>query len=347
MQIETFWFIALVFTLTMYVVLDGFDLGVGILHLTVAKTDDERRTLFNAIGPLWDGNEVWLIAAGGVLFFAFPVAYASSFSGFYLPLMMILWLLMFRALAIEFRRHIENELWQQFWDVAFCVSSLGLVLLLGMALGNVLRGVVFGEDHFFFAPLWTDFTPTGEPGIIDWFTLSFGLLAVSALSGHGAAFVVMRTEGDLRDRAAGIYRKMFISTLALSALCLGAASWIHPEYLDRFTHFPPSMLLPAGSLGCFVASRFFLLRSDRLPFVFSCLMILLTGCASAAALFPKLLPGLSSTGGLDAFNASSAAYGLQIGQYWWLFGMALVSVAFAYLYFVFRGKVGSQKRKHY
>jgi len=138
---ETFWFIALAFMLIMYVILDGFDLGAGIIHLIAARNNEERRTILNAIGPVWDGNEVWLLASGGVLYFAFPLLYASSFSGFYLPLMMVLWLLMLRAIGIEFRHHIKHTMWQGFWDVIFSLASILLTIFFGAALGNVVRGV--------------------------------------------------------------------------------------------------------------------------------------------------------------------------------------------------------------
>src|SRR5690348_10117101 len=138
---ETLWFTLIAITLAVYVVLDGFDFGAGIAHLFVAKNDDERRTVLAAIGPVWDGNEVWLIASGGVIFFAFPRAYAAGFSGFYMPLMMVLWLLILRGLAIEFRSRDENPLWRSFWDGAFAFSSTLMAVVLGAALGNLIRGV--------------------------------------------------------------------------------------------------------------------------------------------------------------------------------------------------------------
>ena len=157
-----------------YVVLDGFDLGAGAIYLFAAKTNDERRQVLRAIGPVWDGNEVWLLAAGGTLYFAFPQLYASSFSGFYLPLMMVLWLLMLRAIGIEFRAHVETHLWQSFFDVIFSVSSILLAVFFGAALGNVVRGVPLDATGYFFEPLWTCLLYTsgahcrsvkGEPGI--------------------------------------------------------------------------------------------------------------------------------------------------------------------------------------
>src|ERR687885_187822 len=168
----TLWFILVAFMLTMYVLLDGFDLGAGAIHLAAAKTDAERRTIIQAIGPVWDGNEVWLIAAGGTLFFAFPLLYASSFSGFYLPLFIVLWLLMVRGVSIELRAHIHHPVWTAFWDGAFFVGSTLLAVFYGAALGNVVRGVPLNADGYFFEPLWTDFSPfSATPGILDWYTV--------------------------------------------------------------------------------------------------------------------------------------------------------------------------------
>src|ERR1700674_1347084 len=143
-----FWIVAAM--ITTYVVLDGFDLGAGAIYLIAAKTNDERRRVLRAIGPVWDGNEVWLIAAGGTLFFAFPLLYASSFSGFYLPLTIVLWLLIGRALGIELRKHVDNTLWKSFWDAMFTFSSLLLVVFFGAALGNIVRGVPLRADGYFF-----------------------------------------------------------------------------------------------------------------------------------------------------------------------------------------------------
>ena len=159
----TIWFSLVALMLAGYVVLDGFDLGAGALHLIAARTDAERRAVLESIGPVWDGNEVWLLAAGGTLFYAFPLLYASSFSGFYLALNIVLWLLVFRALGIEFRMHLAHPLWCAFFDAAFSAASILLIVFFGAALGNVLRGVPLGGDHYFFAPLWTDFRHRREP----------------------------------------------------------------------------------------------------------------------------------------------------------------------------------------
>src|SRR6516225_1580612 len=153
---DALWYAIVAGMLAVYVALDGFDFGAGILHRFVARTDMERRTVLAAIGSVWDGNEVWLIAAGGLLFMAFPKAYSASFSGFYLALMIVLWLLILRGVAIEFRSQQENPLWREFWDTTFAFSSALLAIVLGTALGNVVRGVPVDATGFFAIPLFTN-----------------------------------------------------------------------------------------------------------------------------------------------------------------------------------------------
>src|SRR3984893_1955395 len=160
----TIWFCLVAFMITMYVLLDGFDLGAGAIHLLVAKTDEERRMVLRSIGPVWDGNEVWLVAGGGTLYFAFPLLYASAFSGFYLPLMIVLWLLILRGLGIELRAHVDLLVWHEFFDGCFAFSSALLAIFFGAALANVIRGVPIGDDNFFFLPLWTNWRVGPNPG---------------------------------------------------------------------------------------------------------------------------------------------------------------------------------------
>src|SRR5437588_813541 len=198
---EMVWFTIVSLMLTTYVVLDGFDLGAGAIHLLVARTDSERRTVLAAIGPVWDGNEVWLIASGGVLVFAFPRAYSAGFSGFYLPLMIVLWLLVLRGISIEFRSHQPNPLWRSFWDGTFFVSSTLLAIVLGAALGNVIRGVPLDASGFFAGPLFTNFTPSHDPGVLDWYTCLVGLFTLAVLAGHGALYLAWKTSGAVNERA--------------------------------------------------------------------------------------------------------------------------------------------------
>ncbi len=187
------WFWVVAVMVAAYVVLDGFDLGAGAIYLFAAKTNEERRRVLRAIGPVWDGNEVWLLAAGGVLYFAFPQLYASSFSGFYLPLIIVVWLLMLRAVGIEFRVHVESAVWQDFFDVVFSVSSILLAVFFGAALGNVVRGVPLDASGYFFEPLWTNFKLGPQTGILDWYTVLTGVIGLVTLAAHGSYYVALKT----------------------------------------------------------------------------------------------------------------------------------------------------------
>src|SRR5579872_3119255 len=204
---EAAWFAIVAAMLAIYVVLDGFDFGAGILHRFVARTDAERRTVLAAIGPVYDANEVWLVAAGGVLFMAFPRTYAAAFSGFYLALMIVLWLLILRGIAVEARSHQENPLWREFWDSVFSLSSALLAIVLGTSLGNVVRGVPVDETGFFAIPLFTDLRPGVRPGVFDWYTLLVGVFTLCLLAGHGALYLAWKTSGPVQERSQSAARK--------------------------------------------------------------------------------------------------------------------------------------------
>ena len=229
----TLWFMIVAVMVAAYVVLDGFDLGAGVIYLGAARTPDERRTIMRAIGPVWDGNEVWLLAAGGTLYFAFPLLYASSFSGFYLPLMIVLWLLMLRGIGIELRAHMKNPVWLGFFDTIFCGSSLLLTIFFGAALGNVVRGVPLGPDEYFFEPLWTNFrvnqgTSGTNNGILDWYTVLTGVIALVTLTAHGSLYVAVKTEGDLNRRARAVALWAWPVQLLLTVAGLVATIYIRP-----------------------------------------------------------------------------------------------------------------------
>src|SRR3984957_4775627 len=212
---QTVWFMLVAVMIAVYVVLDGFDLGAGIIHLLVARTDSERRLVLRSIGPVWDGNEVWLIAAGGTLFFAFPALYASAFSGFYLSLMIVLWLLILRGISIEFRPHVDSPLWRPFWSTVFGLASAALALLFGVALGNVVRGVPLDQSGYFFLPLWTNLSPSGQVGIIDWYTLLVGAASLFALAQHGSLWVVLKTDGSFEERTRSFGAKCWAGSVAI------------------------------------------------------------------------------------------------------------------------------------
>ena len=290
---ETLWFYIVAVMVAVYVVLDGFDLGTGVLHLFVARNDDERRTVLQSIGPVWDGNEVWLLAAGGAMVLAFPRLYATGFSGFYLPLMMVLWLLILRAISIEFRSHLEGSIWRPFWDVVFFFSSLLLAVFLGAALGNVVRGVPMGEDGYFFTPLWTSFgIHDTELGILDWYTVSVGVTSLLALTYHGAMWVILKTEGAIRDRTRSAARFVWPLLVLFVALVTVFTFSIQAQVPARMNANPLSYLLPLAAAVCLVGSRVYMGRARELPaFLGSALFLALMLVSVVFGLYPMVLPG--------------------------------------------------------
>src|SRR6202162_5857336 len=229
----TLWFMIVAVMVAAYVVLDGFDLGAGVIYLGAAKSGEDRRRIMRAIGPVWDGNEVWLLAAGGTLYFAFPLLYASSFSGFYLPLMMVLWLLMLRGIGIELRAHMENPVWVGFFDLIFCVASALLAIFFGAALGNVVRGVPLGADGYFFEPLWTNFRASGNAGILDWYTVLTGVIALGTLTAHGLLSVPVKTENELNQRVRTVALWAWPLQVILTIVGLIATCYVQPVVLDN------------------------------------------------------------------------------------------------------------------
>ncbi len=194
------WFVLLAVLLTGYAILDGFDLGVGILHPFVAKTDHERRLVMNSIGPLWDGNEVWLVTFGGALFAAFPEAYATVFSGFYLPFMLLLCALILRAVSLEFRSKVQSMRWRKVWDLLFFVGSTLATFLFGVAVGNMMLGVPLDEDHEYVGSMQHLLNP---------YALAVGLMAIFAFAMHGAIYLFLKTEGELQSRMKPVMWRMY------------------------------------------------------------------------------------------------------------------------------------------
>jgi cytochrome d ubiquinol oxidase subunit II len=339
--VTTLWFILLAFMLTMYVLLDGFDLGAGALHLFVARSDRERRLVLRAIGPVWDGNEVWLIAAGGTLFFAFPLLYAASFSGFYLPLFMVLWLLMIRGIAIELRSHFENPIWASFWDGMFFIGSASLAVFLGAALANVMRGVPLDAHGSFFEPLWTNFDPrSASPGVLDWYTMLIGVLALLLLTIHGANFIVVKTEGPVHERARRAARALWVPTLVLVIASTIATHWVRPGLTDAFNARPWGYIFPLSSLAGLLALGFGHRRGwEQRAFAASSAAIGGLMASTAFSLYPNVLPAVDPAHSLTVSNASSSQYGLTVGLVWWLIGIGLATTYFVLTYRLFRGKV--------
>src|SRR5581483_6602111 len=334
-----FWIVAVM--MVAYVVFDGFDIGVGILHPIVARTDEEKQLALRSIGPVWDGNEVWLIAGGGTLYFAFPLLYASAFSGFYLALMIVLWLLILRGLGIELRMHIGARVWRSFFDGMFFIASALLAIFYGAALANVIRGVPLGEDSYFFLPLWTDWRLGPQPGILDWYTVICAILALPALALHGALYLAVKTESHLQIRSRSAGRRLSIIVVALTCISLPATVAARPDGLDNYTAYPIAFLVPLAIIfalgGIIYFSR---TPDDRKAFTCSCVYLAMMLVGAALALYPRLLPSSANASrDITIDKALSGSHTLHVGLIWWGFGMCLAVLYFVIVYRMFRGKV--------
>jgi len=338
---EPVWFVLVAIMLVAYVVLDGFDLGAGTLLLLIARTEEERLMVIRTVGPVWDGNEVWLIAGGGTLYFAFPLLYASSFSGFYLPLNIVLWLLVLRGIGIEFRMHIENHVWQSLFDGFFAISSTLLAIFFGAALGNVLRGVPLGIDHFFFEPLWTNFRTSGQTGILDWYTCGAAALVLVALVGHGALYVALKTEGTLNQASRKLARRLQPLLIILTALGVPVTATVRPLTMHNFREHPLAYVIPLAVAVSLAAMWIFERQAmEKAAFLSSCSYIVAMLAGVAVALYPSLLPSSEDPArDLTIYNTASGEYALRVGLIWWVLGMVLAFGYFVFVYRMFRGKV--------
>jgi cytochrome bd ubiquinol oxidase subunit II len=334
-----FWIVALM--VAGYAVLDGFDLGCGALHLFVARSDGERRQVLGAIGPLWDGNEVWLLAAGGALFLAFPKVLAAGFSGFYLALFLVLWLLLLRGISLEFRSHVLDSLWRTFWDGVFALASTLLPILLGAALGNVVRGVPLDATGTFSLPLFTTFRPRDPLGILDWYTVLMGLFVLATLLAHGATFLVWKTEGPVRARSRRAAGPLWLAVLALGLAATLATSRVAPGLFGRLPGAPLAWLAMTLFLAGLGAAALGLARErPLLAFLGSGAFIAGLLAATAACAFPVLLRStLDPAWSLTTGNAASGAHGLRTGLLGWLLGFPLALVYLGFLFRLHRGKV--------
>jgi cytochrome d ubiquinol oxidase subunit II len=339
-MLETLWFCLVALMVATYVVLDGYDLGAGIIHLFVARSDDERRQVLQSIGPFWDGNEVWLLAGGGTLYFAFPALYAASFSGFYLPLMMVLWLLMLRGISIEFRSHVESPVWRPLWDAVFGAASALLAIFFGAALGNVVRGVPLEASGFFFLPLWTDFGVSGALGILDWYTVTVGIAAFATLTLHGALWVAWKTEGPLEERCRRLAARAWWAVGILIVLITALSFLIQPQLAASFAARPWGYVFPAAALIALALVRLWITRPSAAAFLASSAFIAAMLVSAAFGLYPYVLPSRADPQfGLTISNAAAAGYGLRIGLWWFVPGIALAIGYFVFTYRRFSGKV--------
>ncbi|HEX4006555.1 MAG TPA: cytochrome d ubiquinol oxidase subunit II [Acidobacteriaceae bacterium] len=337
-----FWIVAVM--IAAYVVLDGFDLGVGILSAALARNEDDRRAMVRSIGPVWDGNEVWLLAGGGTLYFAFPLLYASSFSGFYLPLMIVLWLLICRGASVELRMHIDHEVWRSFFDGLFFVSSALLAIFFGAALANVIRGVPLGADEYFFLPLWTNWRVSAQPGILDWYTVIGGVVALVSLATHGALWLVLKAPGELENRARRAVGVLWVALLVVTLISLPATIAVRPSALANYEAHPMLFAIPPLVVATLIGILSFTKQRKPLAaFASSSLYLVFMLVGAAVGLYPTLLPSSSDpTRSITIANALTGPHSLHVGLVWWSIGLVLALGYIITSYWLFRGKVSAE-----
>ena len=330
MDLNIVWFLLIGVLLTGYAILDGFDLGVGVLHL-FARSEEERRLHINAIGPVWDGNEVWLLTGGGALFAAFPVVYATVFSGFYLALILVLVALIFRAVSFEFRGKVAAPGWRRFWDWAFGLGSLVPALVFGVAVGNLLQGMPFDTDGNLQVTLL---------GLLNPYALVIGLLGLAMFVMHGATYLTLKTDGALRDRMAALAARLWVAFVVLfvvaSVATFLAAPWIFREAGPA----PLTWVFAALLLGAeYLLPASLKARRYGRAFVASCVSIVAPIGLAAVALFPRLVPARPDLAkSLTIYNAASTPRTLTTMLIIALVGMPFVIAYTAVIYRVFKGK---------
>ena len=331
MTLADLWFLLFILIVAGYLILDGFDMGVGILHLPFARTDMERRTFLNSIGPVWDGNEVWLVLAGGVLFAVFPLVYASLFSGFYLAFMLVLLVMILRTVALEFRSKEASPRWRSTWDAVFGLASAGLALLLGLAFGNVLSGVPIDAEGNMQVSLIDLLTP---------FALLVGVTTVAMFAAHGAIYLVMKTDGELQARLERALPRLLGIFFVLNTLVVIAMVLYRQQITERYTNDIWPVIFPAAALLALVAAWLLVRRGEMFrAFIASSAMIALLIISGAIGIYPNLLISTTDPAyNLTVSNAASADNTLMVCLIVALIGMPFVLLYTTGVYWFFRGK---------
>jgi cytochrome d ubiquinol oxidase subunit II len=324
------WYILVGILLAGYAVLDGFDLGVGALHL-LAKKDEHRRIFLNSIGPVWDGNEVWLVTGGGALFAAFPQVYATVFSGFYLAMMLVLFSLIFRAVAIEFRSKRSERAWRQFWDVSFSVASIASSLLFGIALGNVIFGVPLDASGEYGGSFL---------GLLHPYPLLTGLATLALFMMHGAIYLVLKTEGEVRDLVRGWVNNTIIFFVIAYATTTMATLVYLPHMTGAFRAQPLLFAVPLLTMLAIAnIPREIHHGNDGRAFLSSAATILGLMALVGLGLYPNLVIATDAERHLTLYNASSSAGTLRTMLVIAAIGFPLVLAYTISIYWIFRGKV--------
>jgi cytochrome d ubiquinol oxidase subunit II len=326
MDLSTLWFLLIAVLFIGYFVLEGFDFGVGILLPVLARDERERRVLINTIGPVWDGNEVWVITAGGAMFAAFPEWYATLFSGFYLPLLLILVALILRGVAFEYRGKRPDPAWRARWDKAIVAGSLLPALLWGVAFANIVRGVRLDADHEYIGNLWHLLNP---------YALLGGLVTLTLFVTHGAVFLALKTTGDVRTRANALAAR---TGLVAGALAVGFLTWTILDIRGGTTATVLAVLAAAALVAGLVANR---AGREGRAFLGTAAAIALAVATLFAALFPNVLPStIDSANSLTVDNASSTPYTLKIMTWVALAFTPIVLLYQSWTYWVFRRRIG-------
>jgi cytochrome d ubiquinol oxidase subunit II len=331
MDLNTAWYLLVTVLLAGYAVLDGFDLGVGVLHL-FARNEDERRLHLKAIGPVWDGNEVWLLAGGGALFAAFPPVYATVFSGLYVALVLLLVALLFRAVAIEFRGRVQSPAWRRAWDWAFGLGSLLAAVLLGVAFGNVMRGLPINAEGAF----------TGSfLGLLNPYSILIGILGLILFIMHGALYIAVKTEGDLCKRMGDIASGAWMACVPAFVMAMAATFFQARFLLEAGAKRPAFWLVLAVLILALVYIPIALRAAKPLRvFLASGATVICMIALAAVSLFPRLAPSsVNLAYSLDIYNASSTPRTLTVMLIIALIGMPVVIAYTAYIYWAFRGKI--------
>jgi len=320
------WFVILAVMFIIFAVLEGWNYGAGSLHRLVARTPAERRQVVAAIGSLWIWNETWLVAIGGTMLMAFPAEMATAFSGFYMAFSVMLWCLVVRGIALEFGGHLDNGLWRAFWDMVLARASLLLALLFGVALGNLMRGVPLDAGGSFTMALFTDFSPRGRVGILDWYTVSVGLATVLLVMAHGASYLAWRTTGPVHQRSRDVAVKAWSVAGMLMVLVTCLTWYLRPELLASGAQRPLAWLSMAGTAaGVLALVRGYRQQRDALHFLGSVgvLVGLLAGVFTA--LYPDILHStLGEATSLTADDRAADGHGLALALIWW--PLALVAM---------------------
>jgi cytochrome d ubiquinol oxidase subunit II len=333
------------FMLIVYVALDGRNFGAGMLHRLVARTPEERRQVIAAIGPLWSWHEVWLVGFGGTLLAVFPKLLASAFAGYYLALFLILWCLILRGISLEVGGHINDRMWQGFWDFVFVLANTLLAVLFGAAAGNLARGVPLTSNGTFSMAFFTDFTPRGDVGLLDWYTVSVALFAAVALAAHGATYLTLKTQGGVHDRSERYARVLWAAAAPLLLVITVETAVVRPDLIGHAIHNPYCWL----GLLLVVAAAIVLVsglatRREMLAFVGSNLLLAGLLATLAAALFPvALYSTLAPENSLTADAVAAGPNSLASAAIWWPIGFALAAAYFVFVSRRYAGKVSVQR----